>query len=667
MKFVEQIYGLLVNRVPEISMQYQAYRKKVHGVKRSLAWIYLMKLNMEYSMGKRRWNTDSLLYTKKILDMPTSESSLSKREDPKELARQLSKYDVISFDVFDTLILRPFSKPTDLFFYAGAELGYLDFERIRIEIEQLSRKKKIKKSGTKEVTFEEIWHEMEQETGIPMEKGMSVEWECEQKYCFANPYMLEVVRELERLNRTFIVISDMYFGESYIRKLLNQNGINNFTDCFVSCDHGKSKGEGSLYDLVKKRFGEEKKYVHIGDNEYSDFRQARNKGITSIIYHNVNDAGMKYRVEDMSVITGSVYRGLINSYLHNGLKEYSMEYEYGFVYGGLFVMGYCRWIHEFAENNSVDKILFLARDGDILEKVYHILFPKRDSEKKTEYVYWSRLAATKMAAGYFKYDYFRRFLYHKVNQGYTMENIFHSMELDDMLEDFLENSTEKRYSKKSELDEKTADEIKAYLKRNWETVLGHYKEQLDAGRKYYQEVLSGCQRAVAVDVGWAGSGAVTLNYVVNEIWGLECEVIGLVAGTNSVYNQEPDTSESLLQSGALHSYMYSQKHNRDLWKMHNPNQGDNIIVELLLASEKQSFRRFSSEQSGFVFCDKKNEINASEVQRGIIDFVNYYLERMQDIPKISGRDAYAPITVLLENRNWVKKIISDEEVTMNLE
>ena len=105
MKFVEQIYGLLVNRVPEISMQYQAYRKKVHGVKRSLAWIYLMKLNMEYSMGKRRWNTDSLLYTKKILDMPTSESSLSKREDPKELDRQLSKYDVISFDVFDSITL----------------------------------------------------------------------------------------------------------------------------------------------------------------------------------------------------------------------------------------------------------------------------------------------------------------------------------------------------------------------------------------------------------------------------------------------------------------------------------------------------------------------------------------------------------------------------------
>ena len=38
-----------------------------------------------------------------------------------------------------------------------------------------------------------------------------------------------------------------------------------------------------------------------------------------------------------------------------------------------------------------------------------------------------------MAAEYFKYDYFRRFLYHKVNQEYTLEEIMKSMELDDML------------------------------------------------------------------------------------------------------------------------------------------------------------------------------------------------------------------------------------------
>ena len=49
-------------------------------------------------------------------------------------------------------------------------------------------------------------------------------------------------------------------------------------------------------------------------------------------------------------------------------------------------------------------------------------------------MYWSRLAATKMAAEYFKYDYFRRFLDHKVNQKLSLAQIFQSMEIEDMLD-----------------------------------------------------------------------------------------------------------------------------------------------------------------------------------------------------------------------------------------
>ena len=77
---------------------------------------------------------------KKILK-DVSESSKSQRETPEELAKRLAQYDVISFDVFDTLILRPFSLPTDLFFIIGDRLGYPDFERIRRKMEEAARKK----------------------------------------------------------------------------------------------------------------------------------------------------------------------------------------------------------------------------------------------------------------------------------------------------------------------------------------------------------------------------------------------------------------------------------------------------------------------------------------------------------------------------------------------
>ncbi|MFQ9799553.1 MAG: hypothetical protein ACLR23_12200 [Clostridia bacterium] len=85
-------------------------------------------------------------------------------------------YDIISFDVFDTLLFRPFSNPTHVFYLAGIRLQYPDFTRIRIESEQQAGTRNEGESGTSEVTLEEIWDAMEAETGSPKETGMRVEW-----------------------------------------------------------------------------------------------------------------------------------------------------------------------------------------------------------------------------------------------------------------------------------------------------------------------------------------------------------------------------------------------------------------------------------------------------------------------------------------------------------
>ena len=99
---------------------------------------------------------------------------------------------------------------------------------------------------------------------------------------------------------------------------------------------------------------------------------------------------------DMSVLTGSIYRGLVNSHLHSGWKGYLREYEYGYVYGGLFVTGYCRFIYDHVKKNQIEKVLFLSRDGYLLKKAYLMLYPKE--EKNTAYVLWSRSAALKITA-----------------------------------------------------------------------------------------------------------------------------------------------------------------------------------------------------------------------------------------------------------------------------
>lgn len=664
MQIVEKIYNIAVNQNPEISLRYQRYRKRVSGIGRMGAWLYLIRLNMQYYVFKRKSPGSFIqdeFYENKKLNSKTSESAEQKKDSPQELVKKLIQYDVISFDVFDTLVFRPFSEPGDLFHMVGQKLEYMDFARIRMEMEEKSRKKKQKYQGNREVSYEDIWQTIEEETGIPREIGMRAEWECEKTYCFGNPYMLEVIGALQKLGKKMIVISDMYIGEKYLKELLKSCGYPEFCAYFVSCDYEESKNQGKLYEIVKQKTGEQLTYIHVGDNQESDVKQAKQHQFATCYYPNVNQIGRKYRAEDMSAIIGSMYRGLVNAHLHCGISSYSKAYEFGFVYGGLFVLGYCKWIHDWVKKNGVDKILFLARDGDILSKVYSKIYPHEQENQKWNYVYWSRLAAVKMSAKYYKYDYFRRFLYHKVNQNYTMKQIFASMELEDMLQNM------KGFSEDTVLIDKNVEIVKEFLQNNWDEVLNHYKEQVEAGKEYYEPILRGCKRVAAVDVGWAGSGAIALNYIVNHIWKLNCEIVGLIAGSNSIHSHEPDASQGFFYEQKLDSYMFSQTKNRDIWKMHNPGKGHNVIVELLLCSDYPSFRGFTSKKGEYRFCEKNHEINVQEVQKGILDFAEIFQKRIGTVPQISGRDAFAPIELLYRNQEWLKDVTVLEKFQMNLE
>lgn len=666
-----RLYMVLVNRVDGIRERYHKKRGMANGFGgRVRVWVYLLWLNFAYYVLRIRKLGEAeacAFYEEKKLC--PSESVFSKREEPEALAGRLAAYDAVSFDVFDTLIFRPFSKPADLFYFVGKKLDYLDFYGIRKEMEGKARAERYEREGDREITFAELYELIGRECGIGKDEGMRAELEAEYRYCFANPYMVRVVEELRKRKKRIVVTSDMYLGEEYIRQLLERAGYGTFDAYYVSCDHRCSKYDGQLFERVKEREGGAGRLVHVGDNVRSDVEQAQKHGLDAVYYKNVNAAGMPFRAEDMSVMAGGLYRGIVNSHLHNGLREYGAPYEYGFVYGGWFAVGYCQFIHDHVKRQGVEKVLFLSRDGAVLSRVYGMLYP----EEAQEYVYWSRLAAAKLAAGRYKYDYFRRFLYHKVNQGYRLADIFRSMELEDMLGRLCD---EQGFTPETKLTDRNVERVKAFCMKYWQEALFHYEEQVQAGGKYYGKVLQGIHKVAAVDIGWAGSGAVTLSYMVNQVWGLDCQITGIVAGTNSCHNYDRDASEAQLESGRLVSYLFSQRENRDVWKFHDAGKKHNLYWEMLLGAEEGSLKGFYgiedgeenlgenargngsvngswNKNEGYRIVFKGENENAGavrEVHRGILDFTERYLQVMGDERMvISGRDAYAPM-ILMEGK-----------------
>lgn len=666
-----KIYNFLVNRNSGIKERYHKFHDGSCGFWKIMSWFYLLWLNFCYYilfchvLGK---SIEEREKQKERLPLKESESALAAKghESIQVYISKLSRYEVISFDIFDTLIFRPFSAPSDLFFFIGKELGILDFKRIRIEAEEKVRWEKYTHCGYTEVTLEEIWKLLEQEIGISSQRGMEMEMKWERRLCYANPFMREIFQTLQKAGKQIIILSDMYLPSEFLTELLEKNGISGFSKLYVSCEYRKNKASGSLFELVKSQFPKQTKIIHVGDNTISDIKMAQKCGVTACYYPNVNEKARKYRTFDMSSMIGSAYRGVVNSYLYNGIHTYGMDYEYGFIYGGLFVLGYCDFIHEYCISNDIDKVLFFSRDGDILKKVYDMVF----AEEKTQYVYWSRAAATKLMAGYNKYDYYRRFLYHKVNQQKTLEQIFLAMELEHLLPELPENLQQTEV-----LTEGNVEKVRVFLDENWDKVLLRYAKQQEAARDYYSHILNGCKKVCAVDVGWAGSGAVSLNYLVQKVWKLPCQVTGIIAGTNTIHNAEPDASEILLQSGELISYLYSQSHNRDLMKKHDPNRGYNIFWELLLASPTRQFKGFYKKDNGefgFHFGrQEENQEGMEQIQQGILDFAAEYSRHFGSIPymyHISGRDAYAPMLAAARHKEkYLRKILSEFYIDISVE
>ena len=211
----------------------------------------------------------------------------------KDILREIKKHDIISFDIFDTLIFRPFSSPTDVFYLIGEKFDFLDFKNLRVWAEWDARMKCRQKNGHTEVSLQDIWENLEEDTGLNAEEGMRLECETEEKLCYANPYMLQVWKRLQELEKRMIIVSDMYLPRSCIERILQKAGYTGAERIYISNEYGENKAGGDLFHRVIRDFSGAR-IVHIGDNPHSDQKMAKASGLDILPYQNVNKNVLLY-------------------------------------------------------------------------------------------------------------------------------------------------------------------------------------------------------------------------------------------------------------------------------------------------------------------------------------------------------------------------------------
>lgn len=271
-----------------------------------------------------------------------------------DILKETEKYDVVCFDVFDTLLIRDVMKPTDVFRFSYGELG----RYIRIIAEMIARKT----SKTGEVTLEDI----DRKCLFSCKNEVNTEREV----CRANPQIKKVYDVLKKQGKKMYALSDMYLTGNTISELLHNAGYD--LPVIVSCEYGCDKTSGKLFQMFLSQYSlNSSQVVHIGDSKTSDFDGAEKAQIKCILIdkHSNHLSYTRYTKNNYELA----------AFVNHGLcKEQEPVERIGYEIIGPIILAFCQWVHEKFEEQKYERLFFLARDMRFAYEVYRSLYPDDD-------------------------------------------------------------------------------------------------------------------------------------------------------------------------------------------------------------------------------------------------------------------------------------------------
>lgn len=302
-----------------------------------------------------------------------------------EIERKVSPYEVVSFDVFDTLLFRNVPEPKDVFAFAeelacsrGVDADGFAAKRVEAERRAGSRK-----APGHDTTLDDIYGELAFDEGLKPALRQA-ELDSERQLLVPNGPMVALANRLKDGGRTVVATSDMYLPADFLRGVLAENGL--VPDrLYVSCEVGLRKSRGELFGYVLGDLGvTPDKVVHIGDNRLSDGAMPARAGIASVLYGLAVPApatGKPGRASEL-VMSSLVSR--------RSLAAGGPYGRVGYAFLGPLLVGMCQWIKAAHDERPSASLHFLSRDGYVVEKAYELLYP----EEPCRYSYVSRRSLT---------------------------------------------------------------------------------------------------------------------------------------------------------------------------------------------------------------------------------------------------------------------------------
>lgn len=313
---------------------------------------------------------------------------------------------VISFDVFDTLLVRGQARPGDLFLQLGAELTAAGvpvpspaaFARERQQVELTARRS----APGGEVTLDEIYAALARALGwdeSTRAQAQQRELDLEERSLKAVPPLLARVQTARAEADALWFLSDMYLPAAFIERVLRREGFFRDGDqLFVSGEWRASKARGDLFAKARAHAAHPiTSWQHIGDNPHGDERMPRAQGIRTEL---VRDAALN-RYEELargpgetepwrSLLAGAMRRARLANPERDPARR--VIWDTGCDVVGPLLFGFVHWCLAQAAERGLRRLYFVARDGQLLHRIAERLAPAWGFAIECRYLHGSRQA-----------------------------------------------------------------------------------------------------------------------------------------------------------------------------------------------------------------------------------------------------------------------------------
>ncbi len=567
-------------------------------------------------------------YTYQDKDLPKALLEIEREIDSEKIR-------VVSFDMFDTLVVRPMLRPEGVFKLVGERCHFEgDYTSIRKVAEMRARKNR--DSLCDDVTLDEIYEELANIAPADSDIVNSLKRE-----------ELNIERELLKprtggrilyeyalsCGKEVIITTDMYLPRNFVEEVLLKNHFKEYSSLYISSEQKLAKGTGRLFERIITDYSikgiKPDEILHVGDNGNADVRVPERFGIKSCILPNCESVMRSKRplqlLHDMSLRAESnntYITGTLANWMFEDLRPHNLDSISGgdprvlgaVLYGPLLVL-YTKWLIESCINNHIEVVFLVQRDGYLLNQLFELF----DSIYKTGIIRRKLYLSRALREPFFSDE--PNGLIHSLTEYKTSEDMSVRQfaakriyaETDDEIDEVW--TVFNKYGYVS-IDDPVGkidkyiyflNELEPFYRRNTERIKGTIKEYLD-------NTIPKGKKIAIVDVGYRGSVGVFLK-----------DKLGVCTDTFQIFSHS-SLNEGMKRRYHIHSFVeYSLISVDATRRLLHALTEDTISVQegtaVAVIKDDQRFRIIKG--------DTCSSQIITSMQHGVVSYAQYLLDSLQ--------------------------------------